>query len=117
MLPLSVFQVEAFCAAAEPRQNSSSSDDPRTEQPWLPLPIEEHHQLNQRLLQEQGAPSSPPTPRWGRTGGEARSQELLRQCAFVRQQLDLKSERETKEMETGRREGGEGEGDDAAELW
>jgi hypothetical protein len=52
-----------------------------------------------------------------RTGGEARSQELLRQCAFVRQQLDLKSERETKEMETGRREGGEGEGDDAAELW
>lgn len=102
MLPLSVFQVEAFCAAAEPTQSSSTSssdDDPRTEQPWLPLPIGRPPRVAEPAAPPRTAGSSSKltsNPELGRTG----RQELLRRrrrkeaMRVRRQQLDLKTERD-----------------------
>nr|CAB3450204.1 unnamed protein product [Digitaria exilis] len=66
-LPLKVFQVEPFCAAAEPSEsNSRSRAEPRTEQARLLLPIADGHlhehrrrrrqQLQKLKLQERPAP-------------------------------------------------------------
>jgi hypothetical protein len=50
-IPLSVFQVEPFCAAAEPSESSSStSTEPRAEQAWPLLPIADPRR---QQLQEQ----------------------------------------------------------------
>jgi len=53
-LPLRVFQVEPFCAAAEPSESSSRSRaEPRTEQARLLLPIANRHLRDHRRQQQQ----------------------------------------------------------------
>nr|CAB3447074.1 unnamed protein product [Digitaria exilis] len=100
-LPLKVFQVEPFCAAAEPSESSSRSRaEPRTEQARLLLPIADGHlhdhrrrrrqQLQKLKLQERPAP--------GEKGEEDKGGRAMR---VRRPRWIFKTKRKTKKWEDG----------------